>query len=210
MSMTTLDSSAELKTHIQALIELEPRFAPVYEQVGVPSLRRNEGGFVALLRAIVGQQLSVAAASSIWQRLVDANLITPKTLIQADDDDLRAQGLSRQKIRYVRSLVDHDIDYQALTTMSDGEVIATLTAVTGIGRWTAEMYLLFSLGRADILAVDDLAIRVAAMALLELPERPTPKQLKVATQSWSPYLSAASLLLWAYYGGLKDKEAMPV
>ncbi|HAM61955.1 MAG TPA: 3-methyladenine DNA glycosylase [Psychrobacter sp.] len=208
--MTTLDSSAELKTHIQALIELEPRFAPVYEQVGVPSLRRNEGGFAALLRAIVGQQLSVAAASSIWQRLVDANLITPKTLIQADDDDLRAQGLSRQKIRYVRSLVDHDIDYQALTTMSDGEVIATLTAVTGIGRWTAEMYLLFSLGRADILAVDDLAIRVAAMALLELPERPTPKQLKVATQSWSPYLSAASLLLWAYYGGLKDKEAMPV
>ena len=94
--------------------------------------------------------------------------------------------------------------------MSDGEVIDTLTAVTGIGRWTAEMYLLFSLGRADILAVDDLAIRVAAMALLELPERPTPKQLKVATQSWSPYLSAASLLLWAYYGGLKDKEAMPV
>jgi DNA-3-methyladenine glycosylase II len=210
MSMTTLDSSAELKTHIQALIELEPRFAPVYEQVGVPSLRRNEGGFAALLRAIVGQQLSVAAASSIWQRLVDANLITPKTLIQADDDDLRAQGLSRQKIRYVRSLVDHDIDYQALTTMSDGEVIDTLTAVTGIGRWTAEMYLLFSLGRADILAVDDLAIRVAAMALLELPVRPTPKQLKVATQSWSPYLSAASLLLWAYYGGLKDKEAMPV
>lgn len=210
MSMTTLDSSAELKTHIQALIELEPRFAPVYEQVGVPSLRRNEGGFAALLRAIVGQQLSVAAASSIWQRLVDANLITPKTLIQADDEDLRAQGLSRQKIRYVRSLVDHDIDYQALTTMSDGEVIDTLTAVTGIGRWTAEMYLLFSLGRADILAVDDLAIRVAAMALLELPKRPTPKQLKVATQSWSPYLSAASLLLWAYYGGLKDKEAMPV
>ena len=210
MSMTTLDSSAELKTHIQALIELEPRFAPVYEQVGVPSLRRNEGGFAALLRAIVGQQLSVAAASSIWQRLVDADLITPKTLIQADDDDLRAQGLSRQKIRYVRSLVDHDIDYQALTTMSDGEVIATLTAVTGIGRWTAEMYLLFFLGRADILAVDDLAIRVAAMSLLEVPERPTPKQLKVATQSWSPYLSAASLLLWAYYGGLKDKEAMPV
>lgn len=210
MKMETLETQEELKAHIHALIEIEPRFAPVYEQVGVPSLRRNEGGFAALLRAIVGQQLSVAAASSIWQRLVDADLITPKTLIQADDEDLRAQGLSRQKIRYVRSLVDHDIDYQALTTMSNGEVIDTLTAVTGIGRWTAEMYLLFSLGRADILAVDDLAIRVAAMALLELPERPTPKQLKVATQSWSPYLSAASLLLWAYYGWLKDKEAMPV
>lgn len=210
MKIETLETQEELKAHIHALIQIEPRFAPVYEQVGVPSLRRNEGGFAALLRAIVGQQLSVAAASSIWQRLVDAGLITPKTLIQADDEDLKAQGLSRQKIRYVRSLVDHDIDYQALTNMSDSEIIDTLTAVTGIGRWTAEMYLLFSLGRADILAVDDLAIRVAAMPLLELPERPTPKQLKVATQSWSPYRSAASLLLWAHYGWLRDREAMPV
>lgn len=210
MSIDTLDTSAELKTHIQALIQIEPRFAPVYEQVGVPSLRRNEGGFAALLRAIVGQQLSVAAASSIWKRLVDADLVTPKTLMQADDERLKSQGLSRQKIRYVRSLVEHDIDYPALEAMSDSEVIDTLTAVVGIGRWTAEMYLLFSLGRADVLAVDDLAIRVAAMALLELPERPTPKQLKVATLPWSPYLSAASLLLWAHYGWLRNKEAMPV
>ncbi|MGM8870653.1 DNA-3-methyladenine glycosylase family protein [Psychrobacter sp. 2Y5] len=210
MSIQTFTTAAELTTHIQALIEIEPRFAPVYKQVGVPSLRRNEGGFAALLRAIVGQQLSVAAASSIWQRLVDANLVSPKALMQADDERLRAQGLSRQKIRYVRSLLEHNIDYPALKAMSDSEVIDTLTAVVGIGRWTAEMYLLFSLGRADILAVDDLAIRVAAMALLELPERPTPKQLKIAAQPWSPYLSAASLLLWAHYGWLRNKEAMPV
>ncbi|MGM8884389.1 DNA-3-methyladenine glycosylase family protein [Psychrobacter sp. 1U2] len=210
MSINTLDTSAELKAHIQALIEVEPRFAVVYEQVGVPDLRRNEGGFAALLRAIVGQQLSVAAASSIWQKLSNAKLTSAQAIIQASDEDLRAQGLSRQKIRYVRSLVAHDIDYQTLKTMSDSEVIDTLTAVIGIGRWTAEMYLLFSLGRADVLAVDDLAIRVAAMALLELPERPTPKQLKIATQTWSPYLSAASLLLWAHYGWLQNKEAMPV
>jgi len=210
MSMNTLDTSAELKAHIQALIEVEPRFAVVYEQVGVPDLRRNEGGFAALLRAIVGQQLSVAAASSIWQKLSNAKLTSAQAIIQASDEDLRAQGLSRQKIRYVRSLVAHDIDYQILKTMSDSEVIDTLTAVIGIGRWTAEMYLLFSLGRADVLAVDDLAIRVAATALLELPERPTPKQLKIATQTWSPYLSAASLLLWAHYGWLQNKEAMPV
>lgn len=203
----TLDA---LQTHIEALIVIEPRFAPVYEQVGVPSLRRNEGGFEQLMRAMVGQQLSVAAASSIWQKLVNASLVSPQAIIEADDDLLRAQGLSKQKIRYTRSLVEHNIDFAALTTMSNVAVIETLTAVTGIGRWTAEMYLLFSLGRADVLAVDDLAIRVAAMELLGLTERPTPKQLNLAAQSWSPHRSAASLLLWAYYGKLRDRTAVPV
>lgn len=202
--------ASELQAHIGALITIEAKFAPIYQQVGVPDLRRNEGGFEQLMRAMVGQQLSVAAASSIWQKLSTAKLTSAQAIIRAEDEDLRAQGLSRQKIRYIRSLVDHDIDYAALQTMSDDEVIETLTAVVGIGRWTAEMYLLFSLGRADILAVDDLAIRVAAMELLALPERPTPKQLKVATQAWSPYRSAASLLLWAHYGRLRDKQAMPV
>ena len=94
--------------------------------------------------------------------------------------------------------------------MSNKETIKTLIAVIGIGRWTAEMYLLFSLGRADILAVDDLAIRVAAMDLLGLNERPTPKQLQIATQGWSPHRSAASLLLWAHYVQLNNREAVPV
>ncbi|WP_420228958.1 DNA-3-methyladenine glycosylase family protein [Psychrobacter sp. ER1] len=110
----------------------------------------------------------------------------------------------------MRSLVDHDIDFAALETLPNEEVITTLTAVTGIGRWTAEMYLLFSLKRTDILAVDDLAIKVAAMELLGLAERPTPKQLKDLTQHWSPHRSAASLLLWSYYGSLRDKTAVPL
>ena len=206
----TIKDLEELKTHIIALIAIEPRFALIHDQVGVPSLRRNAGGFEQLMRAMVGQQLSVAAASSIWQKLYDAGLTLPPAISQAKDDNLKAQGLSRQKIRYMRSLLEHDIDYDTLTTMSDAEVITTLTAVVGIGRWTAEMYLLFSLGRADILAVDDLAIRVAAMDLLGLDERPTPKQLQIATQGWSPHRSAASLLLWAYYGKLRDRTAVPV
>lgn len=209
-NIETLENLEALQAHIIALIVIEPRFAPVYEQVGVPSLRRNAGGFEQLMRAMVGQQLSVAAASSIWQKLVDADLVSPQAIIQADDDLLRAQGLSKQKIRYTRSLVEHNIDFAALTTMSNAEVIETLTAVIGIGRWTAEMYLLFSLGRADVLAVDDLAIRVAAMELLDLTERPTPKQLKLLTKDWSPHRSAASLLLWAYYGKLRDRTAVPV
>jgi DNA-3-methyladenine glycosylase II len=210
MSLQTIENTEELEEHIIALIAIEPRFAPVYEQVGVPSLRHNAGGFEQLMRAMVGQQLSVAAAASIWKKLVAAGLTTPQAIAEAQDETLRAQGLSRQKMRYVRSLVAHDIDFTTLTTMPNEAAIKTLTAVTGIGRWTAEMYLLFSLKRDDILAVDDLAIKVAAMTVLGLSERPTPKQLKGLTESWSPHRSAASLLLWSYYGLLRDKTAVPL
>lgn len=210
MSVHTIENIEALDEHITALIAIEPKFAAVYLQVGMPSLRHNAGGFEQMMRAMVGQQLSVAAAASIWQRLMDADLTNPSAINSATDETLRAQGLSKQKIRYVRSLVEHDIDFVALTMMLDEEVIKTLTAVTGIGRWTAEMYLLFSLKRADILAVDDLAIKVAAMELLGLAERPTPKQLKHLTQDWSPHRSAASLLLWSYYGFLRNKTAVPL
>ena len=206
----TIESTEQLKRHIEALIAIEPKFSAIYEQVGAPDLRRNAGGFEQLLRAMVGQQLSVAAASSIWQRLIDVDLKTAEMLNAVTDDILRTQGLSKQKIRYARSLIEHDIDFEALTTMSDEQVLEILTAVVGIGRWTAEMYLLFSLGRADVLAVDDLAIKVAAMDLLNLTERPTPKQLKKATENWSPHRSAASLLLWSHYGWLRNRKVVPV
>ena len=210
MTIQTIENSKELEAHISALINIEPRFAPIYEQVGVPDLRHNAGGFTQIMRAMVGQQLSVAAASSIWQRLADRGLTTPAAIHAATDENLRTQGLSKQKIRYTRSLVEHDIDFAALETLTDDGVIDTLTAVIGIGRWTAEMYLLFSLKRADVLAVDDLAIKVAAMELLGLAERPTPKQLQNLTQDWSPHRSAASLLLWQYYGFLRQKTAVPL
>lgn len=208
--LNLIQNQQELAWHVNQLIGIEPKFAPVYEAVGIPDLRRKPQGFSELMRAMVGQQLSVAAARSIWNKLEVAQLVTPEAIAQADEDTLKASGLSRQKIRYVRSLVEHNIDFDALAAMNDDTVIDTLTAVTGIGRWTAEMYLLFSLGRADVLAVDDLAIKEGAKQLLGLAERPTPKQLKTLSQPWSPHRSAASLLLWAYYGWLKNKEAMPV
>lgn len=206
----TINTHDELTAHIKQLIKIEPRFIPIYAQVGTPDLRRQKGGFSQLMRAIVGQQLSVAAASSIWHKLTTADLISSKTISQVDDNALKDQGLSRQKIRYIRSLVEHNIDFDALAQMPDEEIRKTLTAVVGVGNWTAEMYLLFSLGRADVLAVDDLAIKVAAMDMLALDTRPTPKQLKTLTQSWSPHRSAASLLLWAHYGWLKNREAIPI
>lgn len=210
MSIQTIENTQQLHEHIMALIVIEPRFLSIYEQFGMPSLRHNVGGFEQLMRAMVGQQLSVAAAASIWQRLLDAVLTNPQAIIKATDEDLRAQGLSKQKTRYIRSLVGHDIDFAALEILPDEEAIEVLTAVIGIGRWTAEMYLLFSLKRADVLAVDDLAIKVAAMALLGLTERPTPKQLRNLTQDWSPHRSAASLLLWSYYGLLRNQTAVPL
>lgn len=209
-AIATINNAKQLQSHIETLIEIEPRFAPVYEQVGVPDLRRNCGGFEQVMRAMVGQQLSVAAANSIWNKLEQAGITTADSITEAEDETLKANGLSRQKIRYLRSLVEHDINFEALKTMPDKEVIDTLTAVTGIGKWTAEMYLLFSLGRADILAVDDLAIKVGAMDLLQLEARPTPKQLRLLSEPWSPHRSAASLLLWSHYGWLKNKEAIPV
>ena len=210
MNIQTIEDAEQLVEHITALIAIEPRFAPVYKQTGLPSLRHNTGGFEALMRAMVGQQLSVAAAASIWQRVVDSSLTTPKAINEATDETLRAHGLSKQKSRYIRSLVENDIDFAALQTMPDQDVIKTLTAVVGIGQWTAEMYLMFSLKRADVLAVDDLAIKVAALQLLDLPEQTTPKQLKNLTQDWSPHRSAASLLLWSYYGLLRNKTAVPL
>ncbi|GAA0801300.1 DNA-3-methyladenine glycosylase family protein [Psychrobacter piscatorii] len=210
MSIKTIENKQALQENITALVAIEPKFAAIYEHVGLPDLRHNAGGFEQLMRAMVGQQLSVAAAASIWKRLVDAALTTPHKIDEATDEALKAHGLSKQKTRYIRSLVNHDIDFMALENMPDEEVVNTLTAVTGIGRWTAEMYLLFSLKRADVLAVDDLAIKVAAMELLGLAERPTPKQLKNLTQHWSPYRSTASLLLWSYYGLLRNKTAVPL
>lgn len=206
----TIHTLEQLAVHIEGLIKIEPRFIPIYEQVGIPELRRQKGGFSQLMRAIVGQQLSVTAASSIWNKLTTADLISAATIAQVDDDALKKQGLSRQKIRYIRSLVEHNIDFDALEQMPDDTIRKTLTSVVGIGNWTAEMYMLFSLGRADVLAVDDLAIKVAAMDMLALDTRPTPKQLKILTQSWSPHRSAASLLLWEHYGWLKNRAGVPL
>lgn len=204
--ITVIHTPKKLQEHIDKLIIIEPKFAPVYEQVGTPDLRRQPQGFAQMVRTIVGQQVSTAAARSIYSRIEQAGLTTPDAIKITDDDHLREQGLSKQKIRYLRSLAEHDINYDALALLTDETVIERLTAVTGIGRWTAQMYLLFSLGRADILAVDDLAIKVAVQRLLGLDKRPTPSQLIQLTNPWSPHRSAASLLLWAYYGALKDKS----
>ncbi len=171
-------------------------------------LRRRPDGFAQLLSAIVSQQVSVASANAIWRRMQQAGLTGPRKIKWATDDELRAVGLSRQKIRYARALADARIDYKALRQAPDDVVIATLTQVPGIGVWTAEIYAMFSLGRADVIAPGDLALQEAARMLYSLPDRPTDKALRQMAEAWSPWRSVAARVLWAYYRVAKDREGI--
>ena len=190
------------------LAATEPRFAHVLALEGPPPLRRREDGFEALMGAIVSQQVSVAAAAAIWGRLKAAGLTTPHTVAGAPEEALRTAGLSRQKVRYVRALAEAGIDYAALRRAPDTEVVATLTAVPGIGRWTAEIYAMFSLGRADVFAPADLALQEAARSLFALPDRPREATLRRMAEAWSPWRAVAARMLWAYYRLDRGREGV--
>ncbi|MFK7943817.1 MAG: DNA-3-methyladenine glycosylase [Paracoccaceae bacterium] len=186
----------------------EPRFAAVLAETGPLPLRLRSGGYGALLQAICGQQLSVASAGACWRRLCAADATEPLRLLAMDDDRLRACGLSRPKIRYARALAEADIDYDALALMAEEDAIAMLTAVKGIGLWTAEIYLKFSVGRADVFAAGDLALQESAKLIFDLPERPTDKALRAMAENWSPWRAVAARLLWAYYRVAKQREGI--
>jgi DNA-3-methyladenine glycosylase II len=186
----------------------EPGFAHALPLVGALPLRREDDGFAALLRAIVGQQVSVASARAIWARLEGAGLTDAATMASATDDDLRAAGLSRQKARYGRALAQAGIDFDGLRGMPDAEVIRQLVAVPGIGVWTAEIYAMFALGRADVFAPGDLALQEAARMLFGLETRPTDKALRAMAEAWSPWRSVAARILWAYYRVAKDRDGV--
>lgn len=190
------------------LAQHEPRFATALEQVGPLPLRRKPDGFAQLLSAIVSQQVSVASANAIWARMKAAGLTGPRKISWASDDELRAAGLSRQKIRYARALSEARIDYKALRGLPDADVIATLVQVPGIGVWTAEIYAMFSLGRADVFAPGDLALQEAARMLFDLDQRPTERALRQMAEQWSPWRSVAARILWAYYHVAKDREGI--
>ncbi len=190
------------------LAEYDPRFKSAWAETGPLPLRLKPEGFDQLLNAIIGQQVSVASANAIWARMEGLNLTSEDTIAAASDDDLRAAGLSGQKMRYARALAEARIDYAALRDLPSEEVIKTLTKVTGIGQWTAEIYAMFSLGRADVFAHGDLALQEAARVLLDLPERPKEKQMRVIAADWSPWRSVAARVLWAYYRVVKSREGI--
>ena len=190
------------------LASQDARFARALELTGPLPLRLRPDGFDQLLSAIVSQQVSVASAAAIWQRMQDAGLVSPEAILAASKDDLRGAGLSRQKMRYARALAEEGIDFVDLRTASNEVVFKTLTKVSGIGIWTAEIYAMFSLGRADVFAPGDLALQESARMLFDLPERPKERALRQMAEDWSPWRSVAARLLWAYYRVDKGREGV--
>lgn len=190
------------------LASREPRFASALQEVGPLPLRLRPDGFASLLDAIVSQQVSVAAADAIWGRLKAARLTGPRNVARASEEELRACGLSRQKVRYAKALATSGINYTGLRVLPTDDLIARLVEVPGIGPWTAEIYAMFSLGRADVFAPGDLALQEAARVLFDLSERPKERQLRLMAEDWSPWRGVAARLLWAYYRVAKNREGV--
>jgi DNA-3-methyladenine glycosylase II len=187
---------------VRALSSADPRLGELARAAGPVDIDNEHGMFVSLARAITGQQLSTRAASTIWGRLVDSGSVSPEAVLSAGPDDLRSRGLSRAKAAYLADLATNVLEGRlaesALQRMDDDEVVGEVTKVKGIGRWTAEMFLIFSLGRPDVLALDDAGLLRAAGWLLELGGRAaTAAELAEAGEAWRPYRSVASLYLWA-------------
>ena len=193
-----------IRAAVDALAGREPNFAAVLERHGHPEPRCSPPGATTLLRTIVGQQVSVAAARSMWAKLEAAYGSPPDLdkLLTATDEELRLAGISRQKAGYIRSLAQlvtsGELDLEALPT-DDEEAIALLTKIKGIGRWSAEIYLLFAEGRPDVWPAGDLAVQIEIGRLFGLPEKPSEKHIRELAEPWRPYRGAAAILAWHSY-----------
>lgn len=190
------------------LVAREPRFQMVLDAVDPLPLRLRPAGFEELLKIIVSQQVSVASADAIRARMQAGGLITPDAIRAASDETLKAAGFSRAKMRYARALADAGVDFDALAQLENAQVLEALTAVPGIGPWTAQIYLMFCLGRSDGFAPGDLALQESARVLFDLPQRPTPAQLTQLAEAWRPWRSVAARALFAYYRVVKQRDGL--
>ena len=197
-------SAEALRDGLDAIAAREPAMARGLEIAGYPEPRIRERGYATLMRTIVGQQVSVAAAASMWGKLEGylGPELAPAKLLAATFDELRACGLSRQKQGYLRSLCElvdaGALDLEALPA-DDETAIAELTRIKGIGRWSAEIYLLFAEGRGDIWPAGDLAVQAGLHKLLGLAERPSEKLTRELAETWRPHRGAAAIFTWHCY-----------
>ena len=198
-------SAEQLRHALDALAGIEPAFAAALARVGYPAPRIRERGYVTLLRTIVGQQVSVQAADAVWRKLgeVAGDQASPATILDASDETLRTAGLSRQKAGYARSLADEvasgRLDLDRLSP-DDEEAIAQLVRIKGIGRWSAEIYLLFAEGRADIWPAGDLAVQIEIGRMLGHDSRPSEKLVRELAERWRPHRGALAIMAWHHYG----------
>lgn len=193
-----------LSPALVALAERDKDISAALAAIGPPPDRSRPPGFSSLLRAIVGQQISAAAAAALWSRIGAAiDPLTPEAVGQLDIDALRKLGLSRPKALYAqglaRDILDGRIDLERVSALEDEAAIEHLIQIKGIGRWSAEIYLLFALGRADIFPSGDLALAIAMQRLKRLRQRPEPRRLIKLVEPWRPYRGAAAQFLWHYY-----------
>ena len=204
-------TAQQITASLDALAANEPLFAAALGRVGYPPPRIRERGYETLLRTIVGQQVSVKAADAMWRKLVELVGIEPAKILAASDEELRAASLSRQKASYARSLADEvtsgRLDFAHLPA-DDEEAIAALTRIKGIGRWSAEIYLLFAEGRADIWPAGDLAVQIEIGRMLGHETRPSEKLVRELAEAWRPHRGALAIFAWHHYGAGAD--AAPV
>ena len=194
-------SEQQLRESLDALAKIEPRFGRAIAAAGYPAPRIRPRGYTTLLRTIVGQQVSFKAADAVWAKLEAGlgDLADPKIMVATAPEDLRACGLSRQKQGYALSLAQlvlaGELDFDALPE-DDEAAIERLTRVKGIGRWSAEIYLLFAEGRPDIWPAGDLAVQIDVGRILELDARPDEKAVRAFGEAWRPHRGAAAIFAW--------------
>lgn len=211
-----ISTDADVCEGIRALRRKCPVIRLMHDRAGDPPLRRREPGFEGLARIIVGQQVSVASANAIWERTFRVvQPFEPAILLATSDEALRQAGLSRGKIKTLsaiaRELSATGLNLDALDALTDDEIHAALTRISGIGPWTADVFIMFCLGRADAFAGGDLALQVAAQLAMDLDARPSAQELVEIAERWRPWRAVAARMLWAYYKVAKEqKSGMPV
>jgi DNA-3-methyladenine glycosylase II len=210
-----IHTESDLDTALAALSLADPRFGPLLAAAGRPPLRRRPDGFAGLAAIIVAQQLSTASAGAIWGRLASAfDPLEHTALLRARPARLARLGLSGPKIRALKAIaraIDRgDLAIAALADLDPEAAHAALTAIHGIGPWTADIYLLSCLGHADAWPAGDLALQEAARVAFGLPTRPTAKEMQGLAEAWRPWRAVAARVLWTYYRTAKGREGAPL
>lgn len=211
-----IQSDADIQMGLEALAQSDGSLLPVIERAGSVPLRRSQGGFSGLAEIVVSQQVSKAAADAIWRRVVERfGTLDHDMIIGSSDDELKSCGLSYPKIRTMRAAAEAvdqgSLCFRTLEGLSGEAAMEMMTAIKGIGPWTAEVYLLFCLGHRDIFPAGDVALQAAVAEAYSLSERPSQKDLYKRAERWSPWRGVAARLFWAYYASLRGgRDSMPL
>jgi DNA-3-methyladenine glycosylase II len=203
-----IETDADIATGAEFLVAREPCFQKVIAVHGLPSARRVENGLASLLKIVTEQLISLRAADAIWRRIeTRLHPFEPHEILKFSLEDLQSLGLTRAKARSFQAIAmalhNGELNFESLHHVSDQDVLAKLLALPGIGPWTADIYLLTALGRADACPAGDLALQMAAQDLFTMDGRPTPKAFLERAENWKPWRSVAARLLWSHYRGLK-------